>query len=665
MIAMVLVLVAAQGTPSDFERSRTLYARTSGKVVGGSVEPHWYADGKFWFRDGKGATILVDPVARTRKTVDKDKLPTGATSTSKKGREGVQQRQSHAPRGEASPDGKHRVTVEKGDLRLDGKTIARGAMPQEYYEGGVFWSPDSTKFIALRTRAGRRRVVNLIESSPKNGIDPILHTFRYDKPGDELDVTTPRLFHATTGKEITLDPTLYPDPWSIDEFRWGTDSQTFTFAYNRRGHQVLRIIEADAATGKTRAVIDEVSKTFIDYAGKRFVWYMPDSILWMSERDGWNHLYRIDRKTGTATQLTKGDWVVRGVDRVDETNRLVYFRAGGIDSKQSPYHVHYCRVAFDGNQLTHLTAGDGSHLLRRSPKGQYLVDTYSRVDSPPVSVLRDADGKHLMDLDKADITLLTATGWQMPERFVAKGRDGRTDIWGVIYRPTTFDPKKRYPVLEYIYAGPHSAFVPQTFAAFRYEQEMAELGFIVVQIDGMGTSHRSKTFHDVCWKNLGDSGFPDRIAWMKAAAKDRPWMDLTRVGIWGGSAGGQSSLRAMLAHGDFYKAAVADCGCHDNRVDKVWWNELWMGWPIGPHYQEQSNVTNAHRLSGKLMLVVGEMDRNVDPASTLQVVNALVKADKDFDLVFLPGTGHGAAESPYGRRRRAEFFVKVLIHSSR
>jgi dipeptidyl aminopeptidase/acylaminoacyl peptidase len=192
-------------------------------------------------------------------------------------------------------------------------------------------------------------------------------------------------------------------------------------------------------------------------------------------------------------------------------------------------------------------------------------------------------------------------------------------------------------------------------------QEIAELGFIVVQMDGMGTSHRSKSFHDVCWKNLGDSGFPDRIAWLRAAAKDRPWMNLERVGIWGGSAGGQSALRALLAHGEFYKVAVADCGCHDNRVDKVWWNELWMGWPIGPHYNEQSNVTNAHRLRGKLLLVVGEMDRNVDPASTLQVVAALVKADKDFDLLYLPGAGHGAAETPYGRRRRAEFFVKHLL----
>ena len=190
---------------------------------------------------------------------------------------------------------------------------------------------------------------------------------------------------------------------------------------------------------------------------------------------------------------------------------------------------------------------------------------------------------------------------------------------------------------------------------------MAELGFIVVQIDGMGTSNRSKAFHDVCWKNLGDAGLPDRIAWIKAAAAQYPYLDLSRVGIYGGSAGGQSAVGALLAHGDFYKVGVADCGCHDNRMDKIWWNELWMGWPVGPHYAEQSNVTNAHKLSGKLLLIVGELDHNVDPASTMQVVNALIKADKDFDLLVVPGGGHGIAESPYGTRRRSDFFVRHLL----
>ena len=250
----------------------------------------------------------------------------------------------------------------------------------------------------------------------------------------------------------------------------------------------------------------------------------------------------------------------------------------------------------------------------------------------------------------------------MPERFAAKGRDGTTDIYGVLYRPTTFDEEKTYPVIERIYAGPQGAFVPKRFSTWHGEaQALAELGFIVVQIDGMGTNWRSKAFHDVCWKNLGDSGFPDRILWHKAAAATRPQMDLSRVGIFGGSAGGQSALRAVLAHGDFYQAASADCGCHDNRMDKIWWNELWMSWPVGPWYQEQSNVTQAGRLSGKLLLIVGELDRNVDPASTMQVVDALVRADKDFELLIIPGAGHGAAGTAYGTRRQRDFFVRHLL----
>jgi dipeptidyl aminopeptidase/acylaminoacyl peptidase len=354
--------------------------------------------------------------------------------------------------------------------------------------------------------------------------------------------------------------------------------------------------------------------------------------------------------------------VVRRVERVDAKNRQVWFRAGGIWPGQDPYYIHFARINFDGSGLVVLTEGDGTHEIEYSPDRTYLIDRYSRVDLPPVTELRrTSDGKLVCKLEAAVMEPLRATGWQVPERFMAKGRDGKTDIYGVIFRPTTFDPKKQYPVVEQIYAGPQGAFAPKAFRAYYHHQAMAELGFIVVQMDGMGTSYRSKAFHDVCCKNLTDAGFPDRILWIKAAAAKYPYMDLTRVGIWGGSAGGQNSTGALLFHGDFYKVAVSDCGCHDNRVDKIWWNELWMGYPIGPHYREQANATNAHKLQGKLLLVVGELDRNVDPASTMQVVNALVKANKDFDLLVIPGAGHGACETPYGRRRRADFFVRHLL----
>src|SRR6201999_2131242 len=241
---------------------------------------------------------------------------------------------------------------------------------------------------------------------------------------------------------------------------------------------------------------------------------------------------------------------------------------------------------------------------------------------------------------KGDTSALVAAGFKFPEVFVAKGRDGKTDIWGVIIRPMNFDPSKKYPVIENIYAGPQGSFVPKTFSAVSADQSLAELGFIVVHIDGMGTSNRSKAFHDVAFKNLGDAGFPDRILWHKAAAAKYPYYDISRVGIFGTSAGGQSSLGALLFHPEFYKAAVANSGSHDNRMDKIWWNEQWMGWPVGSEYAASSNVDNAYRLQGQLMLVAGEMDTNVDPSSTMQVVNALIKAQKDFEFLYVPGGGH-------------------------
>jgi dipeptidyl aminopeptidase/acylaminoacyl peptidase len=278
----------------------------------------------------------------------------------------------------------------------------------------------------------------------------------------------------------------------------------------------------------------------------------------------------------------------------------------------------------------------------------------------PVTELRRCDdGRLITKLEEADITDLKARGWKPLEVFTAKGRDGTTDIWGVICRPRDFDPGKKYPVIESIYAGPHGSHVPKAFAAANRYAALADLGFVVVQIDGMGTANRSKAFHDVCWKNLKDAGFPDRVLWHKAAAAKYPWYDATRVGIYGTSAGGQNAMGALLFHGDFYTAAVAACGCHDNRMDKASWNEQWMGYPVGPQYAASSNVDNAKNLTGKLLLIVGEKDTNVPPESTLRVVDALVKAGKDFDLLVVPGMGHSNGGA-YGTRRMQDFFVRHL-----
>jgi len=387
---------------------------------------------------------------------------------------------------------------------------------------------------------------------------------------------------------------------------------------------------------------------------------MGREFIWASERDGWNHLYLYDGVTGKLkNQITKGTWVVRSVDKVDEQKRQIWFQASGMYPGKDPYFVHSYRINLDGSGLTAVTELDANHTVAFSDDMKYYVDTWSRVDLPTVSQLRRTEnGKVVLELEQGDIEPLLAAGWHAPEVLTAIGRDGKTDIWGVIYRPSRFDPSKKYPVIESIYAGPQGSFVPKTFSTV--VQPLTELGFIVVQIDGMGTNNRSKAFHDVAFKNLADAGFADRILWHKAVAAKYPYYDVSRVGIFGTSAGGQNAMGALLFHPEFYQVAVANSGCHDNRMDKIWWNEQWMSWPLGLQYSASSNVDNAFRLQGKLLLVMGEMYKNVDPSSTLQVVNALIKANKKFDLLFVPGAGHGAGGA-YGQRLLQDFFVHHLL----
>ena len=527
------------------------------------------------------------------------------------------------------------------------------------------WAPNSKAVVAFQTTRVEERITYYIESTPADRLQPKLQSYPYFKPGDALPIARPRLFRIEERKEIPVSNELFPNPWSLDLIRWSDDGSRFWMMYNERGHQRMRILEVTVETGAVRAIVDEHSSTFIHYSseGKHEQrWLQDNQLLWASERSGWNHLYRYDLSSGQVMNpVTSGEWNLRRIEHIDEDSDTLWFFAVGIRPDQDPYHEHFCRVRLDGSELTILTEGDGTHDIEWSPDRRWFIDRYSRVDLPPVTELRTADGKLLCVLETADASEVLKERGSYPERFVAKGRDGVTDIWGIVHRPKNFDESKSYPVIENIYAGPHDHHVPKAFRpGFGHQHQIADAGFIVVQIDGMGTAWRSKAFHDVCYRNLRDAGFPDRILWMKSLKEKIPQIDLTRVGIYGGSAGGQNAMSALLWHGDFYKAAVADCGCHDNRMDKIWWNEQWMGVPEGNYYQDNSNRENAHRLQGSLMLVVGELDQNVDPATTTQVAKKLIDADKDFEFLLVPGAGHGACETPWASKRRTEFFVREL-----
>ena len=566
-----------------------------------------------------------------------------------------------------SPNDKFRIDHQSNNLGLttfSNKTksvLTTDGSPKRVYRLSS-WSPASSKVLVSNMTQGDNRKLTVVESRPKHQLMPKLKTYQYDLPGDKLAFQSLSVIDVKTKK--CVDVKLAPfDWWGPRETRWDANGKFVSFIVNDRAFKRRRFYRVSAETGDVRTLIDEKSETnlppmnfFFNYVenGKK--------LLWSSESDGWNHLYLYDAKTGKQIrQLTTGNWVVRGIEHIDEGKGQVYFKASGKESGRDPYLIHYYRINLDGSGLTSLTPGDGAHDIEWSPNREFYTDRYSRGDMAPVTELRKtADASLVCELEKTNIKKLLATGWKMPEPFMAKGRDGKTDIWGIIYRPSKLRRNKKYPVIEYIYGGPHGAFTPKAFHCNHGTQALAELGFIVVQVDGMGTNYRSKAFHDVSYANLGDSGFADRIAWMKEAAKKYPYMDITRVGIYGGSAGGYNALRALIEFNDFYKVASANSGNHDHRTDKVWWNELWMGYPIGSHYKEQSNIEQAHKMKGKLLLAHGELDTNVNPfASSMQVAHALIKANKDFEMWLHPGKGH-CIGSPYFTRKQWDFFVRNL-----
>lgn len=617
-----------------------------------------------------------------RKTYSFDKATSELTEIEKEDR----------VKGEKSPDGKWTAYVKNHNLfiqNLDSKkeiqlswdgiekyeyahsyswyNLFDVANPQEAKsELTALWSPDSKKIATIRTDYRKAKHLYLWQSVPDEGMRAKVWSYERPLPGDtNLAMVEFVLFDVNTRKQTKVDMEPYASFLYSGSMDW-LNNDLLEMDRRHRGFKQTDIIEVNAHTGKTRVVTSDKMETYVDVNISYYkVLEESKELIMNSEKDGWNHLYLYDWESGALkNQITKGEFVVKNVQFIDEENRQIYFTAGGKEAGRNPYLNHLYTVNFDGSGIALLTPENAHHEIRFNEKGDLFVDNYSRVDFPTVSVLRSAEnGKILMEIEKADVTDLLATGWSYPEVYTVKARDNKTDVWGIIRRPSHFDASKSYGIIDATYSGPQAVRMAVNFSgAFRsWDQTFAELGFIVVTVDGLGTAQRSKKFHDFSYKNLGDIGADDHEKAIRELAEKYSYMDIDRVGIFGHSAGGYDAARALLVKPDFYKVGVSSAGNHDHRLAKAWWPELYMGFPEGPEYAEQANMTIAANLKGKLLLVHGDMDNNVNTIETLQLANAFMEANRDFDMLILPNKTHSIYDHKFFTRKRWDYFVKHLM----
>jgi dipeptidyl-peptidase 4 len=543
----------------------------------------------------------------------------------------------------------------------------------------VKWSPDSRRIATFQQ--DQRGVGEMYMVDTRVG-RPKLDAWKYPLPGDKVVTMIERVVIDVDRKRVVrlkvppdqhrstlCDDVICGNDWV--DVQWSPDSDSLAFVSSSRDHKLAELKVADAQTGAVRNVMHELVGTFFESGNGRANWrFLPGSnaIIWFSQRSDWGHLYLYDLATGQQTQqITSGSWNVTQLLHVDEKTRTVFFTAVGRDAAD-PYFRHLYRVRMDGEGLERLTPADADHEVWLNPAGTYFVHVWSTPDTPPVAALRNASGAEVMALETADISKLAATGWQPPTRITVKARDGVTDLHGLLFKPTTFDPTKKYPIINNIYPGPQTGSVgSRQFSAARSDtQALAELGFVVVQIDGMGTPWRSKRFHEAYYGDMGDNTLPDQVAGMKELAARYPWIDIERAGIYGHSGGGYATAGAMFRYPDFFKVGVSQAGNHDNRNYEDDWGEKWQGLLESQgagktNYDNQANQLVAHQLKGKLLLAHGTMDSNVPVSNTLLVVNELIRANKDFDLILFPNRGHGFGNEPYMVRRRWDYFVTHLL----
>lgn len=695
LIATVSLSAQQSLTAEDYARAEQMLSYNTAPLVDRmGVRPNWLPDGRFWYRiltpDGS-EYVLINPADGSRKTdTDLQKLVPGGSASSEERRNNRNE--------SISPDGKKTVFIRDWNLWM--RDVETGKETQLTTDGIenfgyatdnagwrksdrpiLLWSPDSRKIATYQQ--DQRHVSDMFLVSTNVGA-PKLESWKYPIPEDKDIIRIHRvIIEVDNPKVIRLQ--MDPDPrrgtlcddiacsGAFDDNAWSPDGSKLAFVSTSRDHKEAKLRIADAATGEVRNIMEEIVATQYESGQGEINWrYLPASneIIWYSERDDWGHLYLYDLQTGELKhQITKGDFVVTRLLKVDEKNRVLFFEANGREAGRDPYFSHFYRIGFDGKNLKLLTPEDGNHQISLSPDGKYFVDSYSKPDVPPVAVLRNMEGKLIATLEKADISRLLATGWKPPTPIKVKSRDGAWDLYGLMFTPSHLDPNKKYPVVNYIYPGPQGGGVgSRSFSPSRSDhQAVAELGMIVIIIDGTCNPDRSKSFHDVCYGNMADNTLEDQIAGIKQLAEKYPYIDLDRVGIWGHSGGGFATAAAMFRYPDFYKVGISESGNHDNRNYEDDWGERYIGLLTKDadgksNYEDQANQNFAKNLKGKLLLAHGAMDNNVPPYNTYLVVDALVKANKDFDLIVFPHARHGfGQDSYYMMRRRWDFFTKHLL----
>lgn len=682
-------------TAADYDHAvKMLGANTTKYVDRNPMQMTFLPDGKFWYMvltpTGR-QFVLVDPATGAKQTGDNPaQIGIPARQPGGAGRFGGG--------GTVSPDGKKEVFIKDWNLWV--RDIATKAETQLTKDGVkdygyatdnagwrksdravVLWSPDSKKIATYRQ--DQRHVSEMYLVSTSVGA-PQLQQWKYPLPQDKEVIKIERIIIDVDAAKITplkipaddRRATLCDDiscSGAFDDNEWSPDSTMLAFVSSSRDHQEAKFRIATVATGDVREVYEEKSATQYESGGDSISWrYFPktNEFIWYSARDDWGHLYLYDLRTGQLkNQITKGNFVVTRVHKFDEQNRKIYFEAKGREAGRDPYFSHFYSVGFDGKDLKLLTPDDGNHQVTMSPDGKYLIDTFSKPDVPQVTVLRDINGKQIVELEKTDISRLTATGWKAPTPIKVRSANNKWDLYGLMFTPTNLDSTKKYPVINYIYPGPTGGGVgSRSFSAARSDhQAIAELGFVVIIIDGSCNPDRSKSFHDACYGDMAENSLSDQIAGIKELAAKHSYIDATRVGVWGHSGGGFATAAAMFKHPDFYKVGVSQAGNHDNRNYEDDWGERYIGLLVKDaagkdNYENQANQTFAKNLKGKLMLAHGNMDDNVPPYNTYLVVDALIKANKDFDLIIYPHARHGfGADNNYMTRRRWDYFVKHLM----